>query len=237
MPAEISAETLSLLTRSSTATLTTQLFKRGLRNTFLHGLAPMNPAAARFAAPAFTLRYIPAREDLDVLEVFEDYDHPQRLAVESVPPGHALIMDCRGVSRAASAGDILITRLVRRGAAAVVSDGSFRDSPHLRELEFPVFSQGASAMTNLAYHHAVDLQVPIACAGVAIYPGDVLVGDAEGIVCVPSELAESVARDAAAQTEMEEFILAKVDGGSPLRGVYPPDEQTRQEFAALRGGR
>jgi len=237
MPTEISAETLALLTGSSTATLTTQLFKRGLRNTFLHGLAPMNADAARFAAPAFTLRYIPAREDIDVLEAFQDYDHPQRLAVESVPSGHALIMDCRGVSRAASAGDILITRLMRQGAAAVITDGSFRDSPSLREMPFPVFSDGASAMTNLAYHHAVDFQVPIGCAGVPIFPGDILVGDAEGIVCVPSEIAESVAEDAAEQTLLEEFIIGKVDSGSALRGTYPPDEQTRNEFEAWRQGR
>lgn len=233
----VAPATLQLLGEASTATITTQLFKRGLRNTFLHGLSPLNPASARFVGEAFTLRYIPAREDVDTVDVFDDYDHPQRKAIESTPAGAVLVMDCRGEDRAASAGEILLTRLVRRGAAAVVTDGSFRDSPALRKLAFPMFARSVSAMTNLALHHAVDLQVPIGCAGVPVYPGDVLVGDEEGVVCVPRELVEDIAEPAAEQERLEGFILGKVDAGSPLRGTYPPDDTTRADYQRwLSGG-
>ncbi|MCW2916151.1 MAG: Regulator of RNase RraA [Actinomycetia bacterium] len=218
------------LRQVSTATLTTQLLSRGFRNTFLAGLAPLNPGCARMAGDAFTLRYIPAREDIDVLEIFQDYDHPQRRAVESVGPGQVLVMDCRGQTRAASLGGILATRLLRRGAAGLVTDGAVRDSPTFAALPLPAFAAGVSASTNLTQHHAVDLQVPIGCAEVAVYPGDVIVGDAEGVVCVPRRLAAEVARAALEQEHLEAFILTEIEAGSPLRGVYPPDAATRERY-------
>lgn len=223
-------EDLARLAEASTATITTQLFKRGLRNTFLYGLRPLNPEHATFVGEAFTLRYIPAREDVDVLEVFDDYDHPQRAAVEHTGRGQVLVMDCGQEGRAASAGEILLTRLLRRGAAGVVSDGSFRDSASLGSLPFPMFAGSVSATTNLAQHHAVDMQVPIGCAGVPVYPGDILVADEEGVVCVPRHLAAEIAEPAAEQERMERFILEKVRGGAALRGTYPPDERTREEY-------
>lgn len=226
--------TRELLARASTATITTQLLDRGLRNTFLAGLKPLNTEHARFVGDAFTLRYIPAREDIDVPAVFNDYDHPQRKAVESVGSGQVLIMDCRGEGRAASAGHILVTRLLKRGAAGVVTDGSVRDSPAIAHTPLPVFVAGVSAMTNLAQHHAVDMQVPIACGGVAIYPGDVVVADEEGVVCVPRELADEIAKPAAEQEHMERFILGEVERGASLRGTYPPDEATRTKYLAWR---
>lgn len=227
---EVPEGVYAALRQVSTATLTTQLLSRGLRNTFLAGLAPLNPGHARMAGEAFTLRYIPAREDLDVLEVFQDYDHPQRRAVESVGPGQVLVMDCRGRTRAASLGGILATRLLRRGAAGLVTDGAVRDSPAFAALPFPAFAAGVSASTNLIQHHAVDLQVPIGCAEVAVYPGDVIVGDAEGVVCVPRRLAAEVARAALEQEHLEAFILTEIDAGGPLRGVYPPDPATRERY-------
>jgi regulator of RNase E activity RraA len=230
MPPTISADVLELLGQASTATLTTQLFKRGLRNTFLAGVRPLNDGSSRMVGEAFTLRYIPVREDLDVLEVFNDYDHPQRKAVESVGPGQILVMDCRQQGRAASAGEILATRLLRRGAAGLVTDGSLRDSPAIAGLPLPVFTAGVSAMTNLAQHHAVDMQVPIGCAGVPVFPGDILVGDEEGVVCIPRHLAEEIAEPAVEQERLEAYILAKVDNGAPLRGTYPPDDRTREEY-------
>ncbi|WP_214416585.1 ribonuclease activity regulator RraA [Sphaerisporangium fuscum] len=233
--APLGPEVVEALRRVSTATVTTQLFARGLRNTFLAGLRPLNPSCARIAGEAFTLRHIPAREDLDVLSVFKDHDHPQRLAVESVGPGQVLVMDCRGRTRAASIGGILATRLLRRGAAGVVTDGAVRDSPFLAELALPVFAAGVCATTNLAGHHAVDLQVPIGCAEVPVYPGDVIVADAEGVVCVPRHLAAEVARDALEQERLEEFVQAQVEAGSPLRGTYPPGEDTLRRYRAWRG--
>jgi regulator of RNase E activity RraA len=231
MPHEpIAPELHRALSRVSTATLTTQLFKRGFRNTFLYGLRPFNEEHANFVGTAFTLRYIPAREDLDVVESFADPAHPQRAAVEAVGPGEVLVMDSRGEGRAATAGDILITRLQMRGAVAVVSDGSFRDSSRLREMPFPTFAKGPSATLNLTLHHAVDFQVPIACAGVAVFPGDVLVGDREGIVCIPRHLAAEVAQAALEQEEFEDFALGKIRAGAPVIGTYPPDEKTRSEY-------
>jgi regulator of RNase E activity RraA len=233
-PAELPDGVLETLRRVSTATITTQLFARGLRNVFLPGLRPVNAANCHMAGEAFTLRYIPAREDIDVLDVFLDYDHPQRRAIESAPPGSVLVMDCRGDSRAASAGSILMTRLAVRGVAGCVSDGAMRDTPGIVALNLPVFSAGAAPTTNLALHHAVDQQVPIGCAGVPVFPGDVIVADGDGVVCIPRHLAADIAQPGADQDELEDFIAWKVAQGSPLRGVYPADARTRREFATQR---
>lgn len=226
--------TRELLSQASTATITTQLLARGLRNSYLHGLRPLNPAQARLIGEAFTLRYIPSREDIDTLDVFRDYDHPQRKAIESVPPGHVLVMDCRNQTRAASAGHILATRLLKRGAAGLVTDGTLRDTPEIERLALPTYARGASPLTNLAQHHAVDMQVPIGCAEVAVYPGDVIVGDQEGVVCIPAHLADEIAAPAAEQEALERFILAEIEDGRPLRGVYPPDEATLTRYHEYR---
>jgi regulator of RNase E activity RraA len=230
----VDAGTLAALRTVSTATVTTQLMARGLRNTFLHGLVPLNPGQTRMVGEAFTLRCIPSREDVDTLAVFQDYDHPQRKAVESVAPGAVLVVDARGRTRAASLGHILATRLLRRGAAGFVTDGSVRDSAGFAELAMPTFAAGAAATTNLAQHHAVDLQVPIGCAEVPVYPGDVMVGDRDGVVCVPRHLAAEVAAAAVEQERLEEFVLGKIESGAPLRGTYPPDEATLAEYRAGR---
>ena len=231
---DLNHETIEALGRASTATLQTQLFSRGLRNTFLFSLRPLAPDTARFVGEAFTLRYIPAREDLDVLDAFQDPAHPQRLAIESVGPGQVLVMDCRGEGRAASAGHILITRLQRRGAVALVTDGSVRDSPQLRRESFPVFTSAVSATTNLVLHHAVDMQVPIGCAGVPVFPGDILVGDEEGVVVIPRHLAAQIAQPAAEQEELERFILRRIQAGAALPGTYPPDDSTLSAFRSAR---
>lgn len=220
------------LLRVSTATVQTQLFKRGLRNTFVFGVRPLAPERARFVAEAFTLRYVPAREDLDVLAVFEDRSHPQRRAIEEAPPGSALVVDARGDARAASAGAILCTRLERRGVAALVTDGSVRDSPTIAGLDMPVYTAAVSATTNLVLHHAVELQVPIGCGGVPVFPGDVLVGDAEGVAVIPRHLAAEVAADALEQERLEHFILERVRGGAALPGTYPPDADTLAAYRA-----
>lgn len=236
----VSDAALEQLRHVSTATLTTQLFKRGLRNVFLQGVAPLvkpAPGAPNLVGPAFTLRNIPAREDLDHVGVFQDPDHPQRKAVESAPPGSVLVQDCRGDRTVASTGSILTMRLKVRGVAGMVSDGCVRDSGTIGDIGLPLFCAGASAPLNLAKHHAVDMNVPIACGGVAVYPGDIVVGDVDGVVIVPRHLAEEVARDAAEQELMEEFIIGRVEGGSILRGTYPPNEETLAAFAEWRAKR
>jgi regulator of RNase E activity RraA len=236
----ISDETIELLRHVSTATLTTQLFKRGLRNVFLQGVAPLvKPAkgASNMVGPAFTLRNIPAREDIDHVGVFQDPDHPQRKAVETAPPGSVLVQDCRGERAVASTGSILMTRLRIRGVAGMVSDGCVRDSGTIGDIGLPLFCAGASAPLNLAKHHAVDMNVPIACGGVAVYPGDIVVGDVDGVVIVPRYMAEEVARDATEQEIMEEFLSARVEDGAMLRGTYPPDEETLAAYRVWREGR
>ena len=230
-------ETLARLARVSTATLTTQLFKRGLRNVFLQNVGRASRSRTNLVGAAFTLRYIPAREDLDVLSVFENPEHPQRKAVETVPAGQVLVMDCRGDTRAASAGHILLTRLQVRGAAGLVTDGCLRDSAAIAAMDYPVYSAGASAPLNLVCHHAVDLNVPVACGGVAVFPGDVVVGDDEGVVIVPRHLAEEVARDAYEQDVLEEFVLQEITGGKPLPGTYPPNADTLARYKTWRQSR
>jgi len=234
----LSDVTIGQLRQVSTATLSTQLFKRGFRNVFLQGVSRLTtPSGGNLVGPAFTMRNIPAREDIDQLSAFNDPDHPQRKAIESVPPGHVLVLDCRGETRVASGGQILTTRLKTRGAAGLVSDGPVRDSGAISALDFPVYCAGGSAPLNLIHHHAVDLNVPIGCGGVAVYPGDVIVGDEEGVVVIPAHLAAEVAADAAAQEDMEAFILQRIEGGAPLRGTYPPDAATLAAYEAWRSAR
>ena len=222
------------LKKVSTATLTTVLFKRGLRNTYIQGIGPLNPDAPPMVGEAYTLRYIPAREDIDVIEVFKDPSHPQRKAVEAIPPGHVLVMDCRGDASVASAGSILVTRMMVRGAAGVVSDGGLRDSPEIAQLPFPTYCAGPSAPTNLIKHHAVDLNVPIGCGGVPVFPGDIVVGDGEGVVVIPANIADDVAREAADQDVFETFVSEKVRAGASIVGLYPPNEATQKEYAQWR---
>lgn len=227
----LSDETRQALAAVSTATLTTQMFKRGFRNVFLQGVSRLTAHSRSMVGPAFTLRYIPAREDLDGLDAFQDYDHPQRRAIETCPEGAVLVMDCRGDASAASAGSILVTRLMMRGAAGLVTDGGLRDSPEIADLDIPSYIGAPSAPTNLIKHHAVEtLNEPIACGGVAVYPGDILVGDEEGVCVIPRDLAEEVAADALEQELLESFIIGEVRDGKPLRGTYPPDADTRARY-------
>ena len=227
--------TLSLLRNVSCATLCTQLFKHGFRNVYIQGIARLtDPSSGNMVGPAYTMRSSPAREDIDKLSAFDDYDHPQRKAIESCPPGSVLVLDCRGETRVASGGEILTTRLMVRGAAGLVSDGPVRDSGAISEMDFAVFCAGGSAPLSLLQHPAVDLNVPIGCGGVAVYPGDIMVGDDEGVVVIPAHLADEIATDAAEQEKMEAFILTKVQGGAMLRNTYPPNTDTRAEFEAWR---
>jgi regulator of RNase E activity RraA len=219
----------------STATLCTALFKRGLRRQFVQDVRPLNPALPNMVGAAYTLRTIPAREDLNPITVFNDRSHPQRKAVEECPPGAVLVIDSRRDARAASAGAILVTRLMKRGVAGVVTDGGFRDSPEIAKLPFPAYHQRASAPTNLTLHQALDIDVPIGCGDVAVWPGDVVVGDAEGVVVIPAGIAGEIAQEAVEMTAFEDFVTEKVLEGRSILGLYPPtDERNREEFAAWR---
>jgi regulator of RNase E activity RraA len=231
----LSTETRDKLKTVSTATLCTALYKRGLRNQFIQDVRPLNPKAGTMVGEAFTLRYIPAREDLNPLSVFQDRDHPQRKAVEECPPGAVFVIDSRKDPRAASAGSILVSRLMVRGVAGVVTDGGFRDSPEIAELAIPAYHNRPSAPTNLTLHQALDINVPIGCGDVPVWPGDIVVGDAEGVVVLPAHLAEEIAQEAVEMTAFEDFVAAEVMKGRSILGLYPAtDEQTKVDFAAWR---
>lgn len=231
---EFSEETRQKYAAVSTATLTSVLLKRGLRNTFIGGIRLLNPDAPRMVGPAFTLRYIPAREDLDQTSAFEGRKHPQRVAVETCPAGHVLVIDSRKDASAASAGGILVSRLYKRGVAGVVTDGGFRDTPDIEKLPFPAYHARPSAPTNLIKHHALDMNAPIGCGDVPVYPGDIVVGDREGVVVVPQHLAEEVAEEAVQQTQFEDFVFERVMSGSGIFGLYPPEEDAKADYAEWR---
>ncbi|QIG47402.1 ribonuclease activity regulator RraA [Nordella sp. HKS 07] len=233
----LSPETRALLSQISTATLTSQLMARGLRNTFMQKVHRLTTGGPSMVGEAFTLRYIPAREDIDVSAVFEDRNHPQRKAVETIPQGHVLVIDCRQDIRAAGAGSILVTRTMMRGAAGVVTDGGLRDSPTIEALDYPVYYGGRAAPTNLTRHHAVDINVPIGCGDVPVYPGDIIVGDREGVVVIPRHLADEVARQGTEQTLMEDFVTERVLAGQSIFGLYPPNAETVAAFEAWKKGR
>ena len=231
----LSTTTRDKLKTVSTATICTALFKRGLRNQYIQDVRPLNPAAGPMVGEAFTLRYIPAREDLNPITVFQDRLHPQRKAVEECPPGAVFVIDSRKDPRAASAGSILVTRLMKRGVAGVVTDGGFRDSPEIATMEMPTYHNRPAAPTNLTVHQALDINVPIACGDAPVWPGDVIVGDAEGVVVIPARLADEIAEEGFEMTAFEDFVTQEVQKGRSILGLYPPtDEQAKVDFAAWR---
>jgi regulator of RNase E activity RraA len=221
----------------STATLTSVLMKRGLRNVFIGGIHLLNKHAPRMVGPAFTLRYIPAREDIDQTSAFEGRKHPQRVAVETCPPGHVMVIDSRKDASAASAGGILVARMFKRRVGGVVTDGGFRDTPDIARLDFPAYHVAPAAPTNLVRHHAADIDLPIGCGDVPVYPRDVIVGDGEGVVVIPAAIAAEVAEEAFEQTVFEDFVEEQVMAGRSIFGIYPPDQSAKTEFSAWRAAR
>ena len=231
----LSNETRNKLMGVATPTIATALFKRGLRNQFIQDVRPLSPKKANMVGQAFTLRYIPAREDLNTLEVFRNPEHPQRAAVERCPPGAVLVMDSRKDARAASAGSILISRLQVRGVAGVVTDGGFRDSPEIAALDIPAYHHRPSAPTNLTLHQAIEINGPIGCGDVAVFPGDVLVGDNEGVIVIPAHLADEIADETVEMTAYEDFVTEEVMNGATIIGLYPAtSDAPKLKFAEWR---
>lgn len=235
-PFDLDPTTVARLKRASTASVATLLHKRGFRNQYVQGVRRLGSQAERMVGPAFTLRYIPAREDLDVVEAFRDPGHPQRVAVETVPPGHVLVMDGRRDATAASLGSILFTRLQIRGCAGVVTDAGARDADAIAAMSTPCFAAGPSAPTNLSRHHALDIGQPIGCGGAPVYPGDVMCGDGDGVIVIPRHLADEIAAEAAGMEAFEDFVLLEIEAGRPVIGTYPPDDATKARFEAYQRG-
>lgn len=224
-------ETRRILLKTSTASIATLLFKRGLRNQFIQDVARLG-GGTRMVGPVYTLRYIPAREDLNPIEVFRDPDHPQRRAVEEIPEGKVLVMDCRRDATAASAGSILATRLEVRGCAGIVTDGGLRDADDIAKLRMPSFCTKPSAPTNLTKHQAVGLNEPIGCGGVAVFPDDIAVGDGDGVIIIPANLADDIAQEASSMERYEAWVTDEVKSGASIIGLYPMNDATRARFEA-----
>lgn len=221
---------LDRLAKVTSGSLTTQLFKKGYRQPVLVGLTPLNRKVKAFAGRAYTMRFIPAREDIDTYATLTTEPHINNLqwvGVEQVRPGEVVVIDSNRNPAAASMGNMLITRMMMRGARGVVTDGAFRDGTELSAMDFPVWSGGVTATTRLSYHHVADLQVPIGCAGVAIYPGDVIHGDGDNITVIPAHCAGEMADLCEAQDDLEAYLALRVQAGEKLWGLYPPSPQTR----------
>ncbi|MBU2999427.1 ribonuclease activity regulator RraA [Roseovarius nubinhibens] len=231
----LSNETRDKLRKVSTASVATALYKRGLRNQFVQGVTPVERKPVTMVGQAYTLRYIPAREDRNPITVFRDRDHKQRVAVESCPEGHVLVMDARKDSRAATAGSILVTRLQQRGVAGVVSDGGVRDAAGIGALEMPAYFARPSAPTNLTLHEAIDLNVPISCGDAPVFPGDVMLGDGDGVMVIPAHLADEIAEECTEMEAYEDFVLEQVNGGAGIIGLYPgTEDENLVKFQAWR---
>ena len=239
----ITAQAITILKHVSVATLATALYKRGLRNQVIqdvhpvgrdHGKKPVS-GASNMVGPAFTLRYMPAREDRNTLAEFQNPQHPQRQAIEQCPEGHVLVMDSRKDARAASSGDILITRLMMRGAAGVVTDGGFRDSDSIAELDMPAYHNRPASPTNLTLHEAIDINVPIGCGDAAVFPGDYIIGDNDSVIIIPADLVNELAAEAAEMTAYEDFVVEQVKKGVSIIGLYPCTmDEHRHAFEAWR---
>jgi regulator of RNase E activity RraA len=217
------------LRQVTTASLTSGLLKRGFRSRFMLGVAPLRPDL-KLVGVARTLRYVPTREDLGPIEPFRSAVSQQRRAVEQVGPGEVLVIDARGERTAGTMGDILITRMQVRGAAGVVTDGCFRDTDAIAAMDLPTYSAGAHAYASPVSHYPADIDRPVGCGGVLVFPGDVVVGDRDGVVVLPRYLAAELAAEAVEQERQETFVLERIRAGASVIGTYPMDEATRAEY-------
>lgn len=233
-PVTLTDDAKAQLREVSTATLTVQLAKRGVQATFLTGLRPSRPDL-RMVGYAHTLRYVAFRQD--VRDAGKGREDAQKQAVESISPDDVLVMEARGERGAGTIGDILVARAIARGAAGVVTDGGVRDTPGVAELELPTYFQLPNAESLWLKHLPLDVDAPITCAGVLVIPGDVVVGDAEGVIVLPAAYAEEIAHDAWEQEQREAFALERVQAGESIRGIYPLSDGRRAEYDAWRAAR
>jgi len=232
---ELMREAREILGKVSTATLTTILLKKGLRNVWMRGTRPIAPGQPRIVGPAFTLRFVPAREDLATPA---SWGAPisTRAAIEAMPAGCVTVADAMGVTDAGIFGDILCARMVKRGVAALVTDGVMRDLAGVLGTGLPVWCDGVAAPPSVAGLTFVGWQEPIGCGGVAVFPGDIVVVDADGAVLIPKAFLEQVLAEAPEQEAMEAWIMAEVENGAQLPGLYPMNDATKARYAATRNG-
>ena len=222
---------IEILKGVSTATLTTVLLKKGLRNVWMRGTKPLRPGQERVVGPAFTLRFVPAREDLATPESWAS-PISTRAAIEDMPEGCIAVVDAMGVQDAGIFGDILCARMMKRKVAALVSDGVVRDLEGVLASELPVWCDGMAAPPSVAGLTFVGWQQPIACGGVAVFPGDIVVADKDGAVLIPAALLDAVLAEAPEQERMEGWIMTEIDRGVPLPGLYPMNAETKARYQA-----
>lgn len=225
-------QTRAQLNAISVATVTMQLLKRGIRNVSMVGVLPMSDPAPKLVGEAYTVRFVPAREDLSGPDVLGSPDYPPRVAIEQCPPGAVMVIDGRGRGDIAVLGDLLAERMRVRDVAGVVTDGGVRDLQEAVATGLPLYAAGAAAPAHIAGHAAADLQTAVACGGVAVLPGDIIVADSDGAAVIPAHLADEVATDGIEQERYERFAKLKITEGRPIPGVYPPSEGTRGEYLA-----
>lgn len=219
-----------MLLLCSTATLANVMLGHGLSNTFLLGIKPLSPHQRKLVGPAYTLRFIPSREDLDSMNSYASSDNLHRRAIEECPPGSILVIDTGRCLRAASAGDVMAARLKKRGVGGMITDGGFRDSASIRKVQLPAFQQQSAPPATPIALHPIELNGPIGCAGVAVYPGDIIVGDEDGVVVIPAYLVDTVATEALKVSNYEKFVDFNIDRGRSIFGLFPSDQDSRQEY-------
>jgi len=228
-------KTIDALSGITTATITTVLLKKGLRNVWLRGAKPLRPGQRRQVGPAFTLRFVPAREDLATPESWSS-PTSTRAAIEAMPPGCVAVVDAMGISDAGIFGDILCQRMKVRGVAGLVTDGVVRDLAGVLATDLPAWSAGVAAPPSVAGLTFVGWQQPIRCGGVAVFPEDMIVADDDGAVVIPQALLNDVVKAAVEQEKLEAWILAQVQAGASLPGLYPPNAEAKARYEAFRGG-
>src|SRR3954471_13730131 len=231
---ELKPATREALLQVQSSTLTGALYRRGLRNMFLQDVSPLKFDQPKMVGLAFTMRFIPSREDKNGPGV-KDLTRIHPKAMEEYPPGHVLVVDSRGDARAASAGDLYIGRLKARGCAGIVTDGGLRDSEGILRTGLPAYSKRPTSPPSPIIHHPIDLNLPIGCGGVAVYPGDVIFGDCDGVVVIPPNIVDEIAEECLATTIYDEFAEEEVARGRPLAGLFPVvDEKAKADFEVWR---
>jgi regulator of RNase E activity RraA len=233
----LTAQEREWLTQVSVATISTCLYRAGVKVVCPHGIRPLAHGLPRMVGEAFTLRFIPMRDDVGGMSSYGAGANVHQRAFEECPPGHVVVMDTRGETRACSCGDLLIGRLKARGCAGIVTDGGFRDTPDIALLQFPAYHRQPVPAPSFGRLQAVDLNVPIGCADVAVYPGDIVVGDAEGVVVIPARMASRIAQEAYESTRYDTFAAEEVARGRSIVGLYPATDASRAEFQQWRKGR
>ncbi|MFW0794816.1 hypothetical protein AAFP30_13475 [Gordonia sp. CPCC 205515] len=227
---ELDEQIRAKLLRVGSANVANVLLARGFRNVMMLGLAPLADSQEQLVGPAYTLRFIPAREDLDSMANYGRDDNKHRRAIEECPSGAVLVIDAGGSTAASSMGDMMATRLRYRGVSGVVTDGGYRDSAAIAETGLPCYQQrNAPPATPIALH-PIALDEPVGCAGVAVYPGDVLVGDRDGVVVIPRDLVAEVADAALDAVEYEEFAAGHIARGRSILGLFPATPDSRTEY-------